>query len=139
MCVCVCVCVCARIHKILSQSMMRYFPGRYIWGLYVRVNLLSFVLLAWGRRRWPYFTWFKPTCPIMLFSLGAQGRDREGLASVSGEARGGAPARTHFLLSTFQAWLGSWAVALLRLPGKLWGFSACVFRAGLFCAARSPG
>ena len=80
-----------------------------------------------------------PLALVMLFSLGTQGRDREGSASVSGEARGGAPARTHFLLSTFQGWPGSWAVALLRLPGKLWGFSARVFRAGLFCAARSPG
>ena len=67
-----------------------------------------------------------PLALVMLFSLGTQRRDREGSASVSGEARGGDPARTHFLLSTFQGWLGSWAVALLRLPGKLWGFSACV-------------
>ena len=67
-----------------------------------------------------------PLALVMLFSLGTQRRDREGSASVSGEARGGDPARTHFLLSTFQGCLGSWAVALLRLPGKLWGFSACV-------------
>lgn len=77
--------------------------------------------------------------PSSLGTLGRdRGKERPELLQRAGEGlqRGPTLSLPHFKA----AQAGSWAVALLRLPGKLlWGLSAHVFRAGLFCAAWSLG
>lgn len=88
----------------------------------MRVNLLKFVLLVWHKNR-TYFTWFSPTWSCSASSPWYPKKKRKEWPVLERAGEG-----LHFpFLATQQGSLGSWAIILLRLPGKVSLEPQCAF------------